>query len=192
MLVGDKARQMGSYLSGELDGAVFGGLKGFAGLNRGDDANDSTVGAVGSDRVGDHVKLGDVFVGNAAAVSLIPIDDELLALAVADEIFADLEAFAVDVLDVDVLLGVEGPAGAGQTVLRRVHGLPGALGGEVPNEEADRRGSLRNEGRWWVRTLNSDWYRYGSESRLCRGRRGCRHRGGNPAPSRCRRSGACG
>ena len=70
---------------------------------------------------------------------LIPVDDKLLHLSIADDVFAYVVVFAVDVLDVGVLLGVEGPASSGEAVLGRVHRLAGALGGKVSDEETDRQ-----------------------------------------------------
>ncbi len=119
------------------------------------DAHQGAVGPVRADRIRDHVSLGLVFVGDAAPVGLVPVDDELLGLAVADEVFADLVALAVDVEQVGVAGGLEGPSGPGQSVLGRMDGLPRALGGEVADEEADRQksaGSGSRLGDWLVQS----------------------------------------
>ena len=58
---------------------AFGDLFGVG--DRRDDPDQGAIGAVVADGIGQHIGLGLVLVGDAAAVRLIPVDDELSGLA---------------------------------------------------------------------------------------------------------------
>lgn len=127
-------------MAGEKKGAVPSAGDWLGRQNGSDDADQSAVCAVGADRIPDHVEFRFVFVGNAAAMRLVPVNYELPALTVADDVFADIVEFTVDVGHVDVSRGLKSPACAREAVLGRMNGLSSALGREVTDEQADRNG----------------------------------------------------
>ena len=144
-LVRDKVRQRRSQLRSEFDDAFTRGVNGFRGEHGANDADDGAIGAIHADGVEDHVELGGVLVGDAAAVRLVPVHDKFAVSVVADDVLANVIDTAVGSCEVGVTPGVKVPTGAGEAVLRGMDGLPRALGGEVTDEEADGNG-LRGSG----------------------------------------------
>ncbi len=103
-LVGDKPGQIRGHLLGELSSPISGTFKRLRRQNLRDDANQGAIGPVHSDSVGDHIELCFVLIGDAAAMRLIPIDNKLFDISIADDVFAHPVFLAVDVLKAGVCL----------------------------------------------------------------------------------------
>src|SRR5258705_9875194 len=104
MLVRNEPRQIRGHLLGKTKCALPGFFERFRWHDLGDDANQSAVSSVHADGVGNHISLSNILVWDAAAMRLIPIDNELLYVAVADDVFAHVIVLAIDVLDLRVFL----------------------------------------------------------------------------------------
>src|ERR1700754_4861477 len=102
-LVRDKPWQVRSHLLGKAGNAGLSVLYRLIWHDLGDDTYQGAVGPVHANRIGDHISLGNILVRNTASMRLIPVDNKLFHVTVADDVFTDLVVFPVNVLQVCVL-----------------------------------------------------------------------------------------
>src|SRR5277367_5443853 len=78
--------QSRNNFSRERKQALLGGLRGFAGKQRRDQAHQRTVTTVEPDGVGDQIELRPVFTGQGSVVRPIPVEHEFALIALCDHV----------------------------------------------------------------------------------------------------------
>src|ERR1017187_253607 len=112
--------------------------KALAVLQKCADANESAIGAIHSDGIGNKMIFGPVLAWGRMTVSLVPVEHESTVAALFDQKAVDLN-FLAPLTDNPDACGLHGnPAGSRKTIFRRVDGVAFSLAGEKRNEEVVR------------------------------------------------------
>ena len=128
VILHDRVERFYEVLAGLL-GAVHA-----AGGYRDYDAHQCCVAAVFADGIVNEIKLGGEFVGDDAALGLIPVINQALVVAAGDDVTVDVNgACGSGDIHASAFRGL--PAGTGQAVLGRMRRLAGALAAEIGDEE---------------------------------------------------------
>ena len=94
-LIWDESREQRHKLNSKCLDSGFCERRTFRGADRRRNPDQRTVGAIHPHRVSNQKDLGHVFTGDAAAVRLIPVDDELSIFPVGNDVFANAVRFTL-------------------------------------------------------------------------------------------------
>lgn len=102
------------------------------------DANQRGIGAVITNGIGDHVRLGRVLAGDHAITGLIPVKDQAFRVALLNDVFIGFDQSAAGNVDVHYAGCILNPSASRQAVLRGVGSSARALGPEVSDKQVGR------------------------------------------------------
>src|ERR1017187_1121282 len=125
------------YVGNKGKKALLGGISGLAREERRSHAHQRAVAAVHLDGIGDQVVFGPVFTGNPPAMGPVPVQDELAAISLGDDIPVGWKWRLPRNRKRDAAGFDGGPSRSGKAVLRRVHCVSSTLAGEVGDEQID-------------------------------------------------------